>query len=94
VSDVTTAQEAWERIAQPLGDISILTDLERLDKLWKTSSDPCRGQLLRLAIDAVFLKKAAGIGERITPDRVVIVWAKPRGWKPPKKGTQRKAEES
>ncbi len=94
VSDVTTAQDAWGEIAQPLGDISILTDLKRLDKLWKMSSDPYRGQLLRLATDAVFLKKATGLGERITPDRVVIVWAKPRGWKPPKKGTQGKAGKS
>ncbi|MFF4815116.1 recombinase family protein [Kitasatospora sp. NPDC001309] len=83
VADVTTAQKGWEKIAQPLGDVSTLTDPERLDRLWTASSDTYRGQLLRLAIDAVFLKKAPASGGRITPDRVVIVWAKPRGWESP-----------
>ncbi|MFB8167355.1 recombinase family protein [Kitasatospora purpeofusca] len=85
VSDVETARKEWEKVAQPLGDISVLTDPARCAELWDSSTDTFRGQLLRLAIDKVFIRKADYTGQRVTPQRIVIEWAKPRGWKPPKK---------
>ncbi|WP_406206768.1 recombinase family protein [Kitasatospora sp. NBC_01560] len=94
VEDVETARKEWEAVAQPLADISVLTDPVRNAELWKQSSDTYRGQLLRLAIDKVFLKKAPYRGARLTVDRVHIVWKKPRGWKPPRgeKGEQPAAD--
>ncbi|MFJ2775664.1 recombinase family protein [Kitasatospora sp. NPDC087315] len=83
VADVETARKEWEKVAQPLGDISVLTDPGRCAKLWDTSDDTYRGQLLRLAIDKIFIRKADYSGQRVTPARIVIEWAKPRGWKPP-----------
>ncbi|MFJ1754158.1 recombinase family protein [Kitasatospora sp. NPDC088134] len=79
VSDVETAKKEWEKVAQPVGDISVLTDPDRCAQLWETSSDTYRGQLLRLAIDRVFIRKADYSGQRVTPDRLTIEWAKPRG---------------
>ncbi|KRB63360.1 hypothetical protein ASE03_33270, partial [Kitasatospora sp. Root187] len=72
VEDVESARREWENIAQPLGDISVLTDPERCTKLWDTSGDTYRGQLLRLAIDKVFLRQADYSGQHITSERVVI----------------------
>ncbi|WP_037971900.1 recombinase family protein [Streptomyces sp. NRRL WC-3742] len=94
VADVESAREEWERLAQPLGDISVLTDPDRCTELWDSSSETFRGQLLRLAIDRVFIRKADYSGQRVTPQRLVIEWAKPRDWKPPKMGEQSAPEES
>ncbi|MBO1418339.1 recombinase family protein [Streptomyces sp. FH025] len=84
VEDVENARKDWEAVAQPMADISVLTDPVRAKKLWESSDDTYRGQLLRLAIERVYLKKAPYSGARFTADRLDIVWKKPRGWKPPK----------
>ncbi|GAA1403361.1 hypothetical protein GCM10009639_48120 [Kitasatospora putterlickiae] len=88
LEDVEAAREEWENVAQPLGDISVLTDPEHCAELWESSSDNYRGQLIRLAIERIFIKKAAYTGQRVTPDRVVIVWKTPRGWKLPQNQDQ------
>lgn len=94
VEDVESARKEWEAVSQPMGDISVLTDPERCLKLWETSDDHFRGQLLRLAIERVYLKKAPYSGARLKADRLDIVWKKPRGWKPPKEEEQPGAGES
>ncbi|MFD4397888.1 recombinase family protein [Kitasatospora sp. NPDC058478] len=83
VEDVENARKDWEEVAQPMADISVLTDPVRAAKLWESSDDHYRGQLLRLAIERVYLLKAPHTGGRFTADRLDIVWKKPRGWKPP-----------
>ncbi|MFJ8443796.1 hypothetical protein [Kitasatospora griseola] len=87
VSDVESARREWEALAQPMADISVLTDPVRSAKLWEESDNHYRGKLLRLAIDRVFLEKAPYQGARFKADRLDIVWKTPRGWQPPKDGT-------
>ncbi len=91
VEDVETARQEWEAVAKPLGDISILTDPQRCAELWEKSTPQYQGQLLRLAIEKVFIKKAAYSGQRLTLDRIVIEWKKPRGWEPAKAGKDTEA---
>ncbi|MFI2609629.1 recombinase family protein [Kitasatospora sp. NPDC018619] len=74
VEDVEAARSDWEKIAKPTGDIGVLTDPERRAKLWETSTSGYQRSLLQLAIDKVYLKKAAYQGQRVTPDRIRIVW--------------------
>ncbi|WP_441248912.1 recombinase family protein [Kitasatospora sp. McL0602] len=81
VEDLESAKAAWEKVAMPMADISVLTDPARCAELWEESTDTYRGQLLRLAIDKVFIRKADYSGQRVTPERLVIEWKKPRGWK-------------
>ncbi|MFJ6622366.1 recombinase family protein [Kitasatospora sp. NPDC091335] len=94
VEDVESARKEWEAVAKPMADISVLRNPKRCLELWETSDAHYRGQLLRLAIERVFLLKAPYPGARLTADRLVIVWKKPRAWKPPEKGDGEKAEES
>ncbi|MFJ2780946.1 recombinase family protein [Kitasatospora sp. NPDC087315] len=84
VEDVESARKDWEAVAKPIADISVLRDPERCLKLWESGDSHYRGQLLRLAIERVYLKKAPYSGARLKADRLDIVWKKPRGWKPPK----------
>ncbi len=83
--DVESAREAWEAVAKPMADIAVLRDPARCLELWESGDSHYQGQLLRLAIDRVYLKKAPYLGARLKADRLHIVWKKPRGWKPPKK---------
>ncbi|MFD7734343.1 recombinase family protein [Kitasatospora phosalacinea] len=83
VGDVESAREEWAKVARPLGDISVLTDVRRREELWERSDDTYRGALLRLAIDRVYLRKAEYSGQRITADRVRVVWTEPRGREKP-----------
>ncbi|WP_043477745.1 recombinase family protein [Kitasatospora sp. MBT66] len=85
VEDVESAREEWEAVAKPMADIAVLRDPERCLKLWESGDAHYRGQLLRLAIERVYLKKAPYSGARLKADRLHIVWKTPRGWKPPKK---------
>ncbi|WP_406087468.1 recombinase family protein [Kitasatospora purpeofusca] len=89
VEDVESARKEWEAVAKPMADIAVLRDPERCLKLWETGDAHYRGQLLRLAIDKVFLKKAPYQGARFKADRLDIVWKTPRGWKPPKKAEEK-----
>ncbi|MGW1174033.1 recombinase family protein [Kitasatospora sp. NPDC002543] len=84
VEDVESARKDWEAVALPMADISVLRDPERCLKLWESGDAHYRGQLLRLAIERVFLLKAPYSGARLKADRLFIVWKKPRGWKAPK----------
>jgi hypothetical protein len=68
-----------------MADIAVLRDPERCLELWESGDAHYRGQLLRLAIERVFLLKAPYSGARLKADRLFIVWKKPRGWEPPKK---------
>ncbi|MFB7947001.1 recombinase family protein [Kitasatospora phosalacinea] len=81
VEDVESARKEWESMARPLADISILTDPERCAELWETADNHYRGQLLRLAIERVYLLKAPHPGARFKADRLDIVWKTPRGGK-------------
>ncbi|WP_327065900.1 recombinase family protein [Kitasatospora sp. NBC_01302] len=94
VADVESARREWEALAQPMADISVLTDPVRCAKLWEESDDVYRGKLLRLAIERVYVKKAPYRGAHFKAERLDIVWKKPRGWKPPKANEQPGVDES
>ncbi|WP_327673530.1 recombinase family protein [Kitasatospora sp. NBC_00458] len=83
VEDLESARSDWEAVAVPMADISALRDPERCRELWESADSHYRGQLLRLAIERVYLKKAPYSGARLKADRLHIVWKTPRGWKQP-----------
>ncbi|MEV7596762.1 recombinase family protein [Kitasatospora sp. NPDC089797] len=91
VEDVETAQAEWEAVAKPMADISVLTDPKRCLELWESGDSHYRGQLLRLAIERVYLLKAPYSGARLKADRLDIVWKTPRGWKPPKPAAEERS---
>ncbi|MCX4751411.1 recombinase family protein [Kitasatospora sp. NBC_01287] len=79
VTAVAEAKKTWETIAQPVADLSVLTNPTAAQELWERSDDHFRGQLIRLAIKAVHLRQADYSGQRTT-GRIRIEWAKPQAW--------------